>query len=188
MAPSYQSPTRNLPEGYTFCGATLNDVPAVAHLFHLRQMAGSADDIRREWQTPHFNPAMDVRLILDRREMLVGYIEVWTVNGPSEHPWLWGCVHPDFEGHGIGTALLLWGEARVCLAMDSQPVSLRTAPRFSALPAQRAHELCEHLGWHYIPSNAGLRQEAKKVTGALHLPETADLQYDVYEKDICQLH
>ncbi|RPH59415.1 MAG: GNAT family N-acetyltransferase [Chloroflexi bacterium] len=194
MALSYQSPTRNLPDGYTFRGATFHDIPVAVHLFNLRQMAdlgaGSfcVDDIRHEWQTPHFNPAMDVRLVFDRREHLIGYIEVWTINHPPVHPWLWGCVHPDFEGQGIGTTLLRWGEARVGLALDMLPVQQWIAPRFSTLPVQRAHELCEHLGWRYVPSSAQLRQEAKKGTGALHLPETADLQYDVYEKAIDQLN
>jgi len=117
--------------------------------------------------------------------MLVGYIEVW-VGG--SHPWLWGCVHPDFEGRGIGSALLRWGEARVCLEFDSLPTEMRTAPRFSTLPVQRAHELCENLGWHSVQVDERMRQEAQKVTGALHLPENANLPYDLYEKDITQLN
>jgi hypothetical protein len=32
-----------------------------------------------------------------------------------------------------------------------------------------------------------VRQEVKKVTGALHLPENANLPYDVYEKDVALL-
>jgi len=32
-----------------------------------------------------------------------------------------------------------------------------------------------------------VRQEVKKVTGSLHLPENIDLPYDVYEKDLTQL-
>jgi GNAT superfamily N-acetyltransferase len=191
MAPLHHSPTSYLPTTYTFRGATMHDVPSIVYLLNQRQQknTGSAsfhvEDFRREWQTPRFNPAMDIRMVFDPREMLVGYIEVWVT---SSHPWLWGCVHPDFEGRGIGSALLRWGEARVCLAMDSLPAALRTAPRFSTLPVPRAHELCEHLGWHHIKASARLRQEAQKVTGALHLPENASLQYDVYEKDIKQLN
>jgi GNAT superfamily N-acetyltransferase len=191
MAPLHHSPTRYLPNGYTFRGANLYDVPSIVYLLNERQMknTGSAsfhvDNFRREWQAPHFNPAMDVRLVFDQREILVGYIEVW-ING--SHPWLWGCVHPDFEGHGIGSALLRWGEARVCLELENMPVALRGAPRFSTLPVQRAHELCEHLGWRYVQANALLLLEARKVTGALRLPENTPLQYDVYEKDISQLN
>jgi GNAT superfamily N-acetyltransferase len=105
----------------------------------------------------------------------------------GSHPWLWGCVHPEYEGHGIGSTLLSWGEARVGLELDRVPAELRAAPRFSTLPVQRAHELCEHLGWHAVPVDDQVRQEVKKVTGALHLPENAELPYDVYEKDPAQL-
>jgi GNAT superfamily N-acetyltransferase len=187
MALLRPSPTRYLPGGYTFSGATLQDVPAIVYMLNQRQMknTGSAsfqiEPFRREWQTPRFNPAMDIRLVFDQHERLVGYLEVWVT---GLQPWLWGCVHPDFEGRGIGSALLCWGEARVCLALDQIPAALRAAPRFSTLPVQRAHELCEHLGWRKIhPKKA----EVKKVTGALHLPENANLQYDVYEKAIDQL-
>lgn len=188
MALYHHFPTQYLPSGYTFRGATLNDVPAIVYMLNQRQLRSvglasfRAETFRHEWQTPRFNPAMDVRMVFDQRELLVGYLEVW-VNG--SHPWLWGCVHPDFEGHGVGSALLRWGEARVCLELDRLPADLQAAPRFSSLPVPRAHELCEHLGWRKIhPKQA----EVKKVTGALHLPENANLQYDVYEKDLSQLN
>ena len=138
MALLYRSAIRNLPDGYTFRGATLHDAPEVAWLFHQRFMisdtdaSSHAEKIRKEWQSFNFNPAMDVRLVLDQREHLIGYIEVWTVFSPPVQPWLWGCVHPDYEGRGIGTALLSWAEARVRLAMELLPSGQRFAPRFGA--------------------------------------------------------
>ena len=185
MAPLHHSPTSYLPGGYTFRGATLNDVASIVYLLNQRKFTDStlqADGLRQEWLTHRFNPALDVRLVFDPREMLVGYLQFWM---DDRHPMLWGCVHPAFEGHGIGSALLRWGEARVCLAMDQIPTSLWAAPHFSTLPVQRAHELCEHLGWQQIRPH---KAEIKKVTGALHLPETADLHYDVYEKAVDQLN
>jgi GNAT superfamily N-acetyltransferase len=188
MAPLHHSPTQYLPSGYTFRGANLHDVPSIVYLLNQRQLANTGlrvEDFRREWQTPGFNPAIDIRLVFDPREELVGYIEAWMNNC---HPWLWGCVHPAFEGRGIGSALLRWGEARICLALDQVPFALRTAPRFSTFPVPRAHELCAAFGWHYVQASQRLRQEVKKVTGALHLPENANLPYDVYEKELNQLN
>jgi len=185
MALYHHSPTSYLPGGYTFRGATLSDLASIVYLLNQRQLtetAFRADGFRQEWQSRRCNPALDVRLVFDPREVLVGYLQFWM---DDNHPMLWGCVHPAFEGRGIGSALLRWGEARARLALDQFPVSLWTAPHFSTLPVQRAHELCEHLGWQQIrPQKA----EIKKVTGALHLPETADLQYHVYEKAIEQLN
>lgn len=185
MAPLHHSPTSYLPSGYIFRGAMFNDAASIVYMLNQRKFTPTtlqADGLRQEWLTRRFNLALDMRLVFDPREVLVGYLQFWI----DEHrPLLWGCVHPAFEGRGIGSALLRWGEARVCLAMDSVPASLRIAPHFSTLPVQRAHELCEHLGWRQIRPR---RAEIKKVTGALHLPETADLQYDVYEKAVDQLN
>lgn len=184
MALSYISPTRNLPDGYTFRGATLNDINPVVHLLNQRQMAdiGIAsfhmDDLRQEWQWASFNPRMDIRLVFDRSEHLIGYIEVWMLDN---QPRIWGCVHPAFEGRGIGTALLRWGEARVLLALDNLPQERWVAPHFSTLPVIRAQELCAALGWHRVRTDVA---ETRKVTGTLHLPENTNLQYAVYEKEI----
>jgi GNAT superfamily N-acetyltransferase len=184
MALFYRSAIRNLPEGYSFRGATLQDVPMVVQLFHLRQTGGSAgpqvEEVRQEWQTLKFNPAMDVRLILDQREHLIGYIEVWSM---LAQPWLWGCVHPEYEGHGIGTALLSWAEARVRLALDVLPAGQRFAPRFGAPHAlTSAQALCAALGWQYTGMVSSPAKLLKKTTGALRLLEHS--AYDVFEKEM----
>jgi GNAT superfamily N-acetyltransferase len=195
MALFYQSPTRNLPTGYTFRGATLNDIPVVAYLFNQRQLTFTNSgynpiaEMRKEWQTQKFNPAMDVRLIFDQREHLIGYIEVWTTFGLTAHPWLWGCVHPDYENHGIGTALLRWAEARVRLAMEPLPENLRIAPRFGTQHILKTvPALCEALGWQIIHAEEGIIPQAKKLTSAAHLTQNANMHtnfaYDIYEKEI----
>jgi len=185
MALLYRSAIRNLPDGYTFRGATLHDAPEVAWLFHQRFMisdtdaSSHAEKIRKEWQSFNFNPAMDVRLVLDQREHLIGYIEVWTALLPAMQPWLWGCVHPDFEGRGIGTALLSWAEARVRLALYILPAGQRVASRFGAPRAlTTAQALCSALGWR----RSEPAQPLKKTTGALQLLDES--AYDIYEKEL----
>ena len=187
MALYYRSATRNLPDGYSFRGATLHDISMVVALFNQRQISGRAaaqvEEIRQEWQTPQFNPAMDVRLVFDPREHLIGYIEVWTVFSPPVQPWLWGCVHPDYEGRGIGTTLLRWAEARVRLALDMLPTQERVAPLFGAARAlATAPALCAALGWRRSSAKRPAAAPSKKTTGALRLFD--DGAYDVYEKEM----
>jgi GNAT superfamily N-acetyltransferase len=185
MAPHqhYQSPTRYLPDRYTFYGASQEDLPAIVYLLNQRQFSPAifrVEELRYEWLSTRFNPAMDVRLVFDPREYLVGFIQV---SLDQNQPFLWGCVHPDYEGRGIGSALLCWGEARVRLELDNSPVSQWFAPHFAALSVQRAHELCEMLGWQQITPR---KKEMKRVTGALHLPENANRAVDVFEKAIAE--
>lgn len=185
MAFFYQSVTRNLPDGYSFRGATLNDVPVVISLFSIRQVSFQAEELRREWHSQNFNPAMDVRLIFDQREQLIGYIEVWTMLNEDRQPWLWGCVHPAYEGHGVGTALLRWAEARVCLYMDALPEQLRVAPRFGAPRGQpQAQNLCLNLGWQPMKTQDKLEQASgyERLTQSKELLAAGD--YDIYEKEI----
>ncbi len=195
MALFYQSATRNLPDGYTFRGAMLNDIPVIAYLFNqsqMNQLSGNNfpfAEMRTEWKTPQFNPALDVRLVFDQREHLIGYIEVWTVKGLETHPWLWGCVHPDYEGRGIGTALLRWAEARVTLAMELLPANWRVAPRFGTLRTLKtAPALCAALGWQLLQKDQDITLQPIKLASALRLAQNTGLPncgvYSVYEKEI----
>ena len=195
MALYYTSPTRNLPDGYSFRGATLKDLPFIAVLFNQRHMisTNSQDlpiaEMRREWQSTQINPAIDVRVVLDQREHLIGYIEVWTTSGLGAHPWVWGCVHPDYEGRGIGTALLRWAEARVRLSMELLPSHLRVAPRFGAQHTlSTAPALCRALGWQPMRADEGIVPQAKNLTSAVRLLQAAgqavNSAFDVYEKEI----
>ena len=186
MALNYRSATRNLPDGYTFRGATLHDVPVVVYLFNQRQMThgvpSQVEDVRQEWQTLNFNPAMDVRLVFDQREHLIGTIEVWTMLPQFVQPWLSGCVHPDYEGRGIGTALLSWAEARVGLAMDMLPADKRFAARFGALRSlTTVQALCAALGWQRTDQESSPSHPFKTTSGVLRLLD--DDAYDVYKKE-----
>ena len=149
-----------LPEGFTARGARIEDVEPAVDLYNAwsRSVLGrdeftNPNDIRNEWLSPGFEPAEDIRLVFAPNGEMVGYIEVWTTVKPPVHPWIWGRVHPDYEGLGIGTWMLQWGERRALQALPNIPEDLRFAPRVGAYrQAETSKKLFEDLGYRYIRS------------------------------------
>ncbi|MFH1633220.1 MAG: GNAT family N-acetyltransferase [Chloroflexota bacterium] len=125
----------SLPPGFTTCPATIGDIPAAVDLFndfteyYLGIREATVGDIRNEWTSPGFEPENDIRLVFSPGGKLVGHIEVWTNANPPVQPWVWGRVHPDFEGQGLGMALLIWAEERARQAIPRCPADARVVMR-----------------------------------------------------------
>src|SRR5512138_3198198 len=112
-----------LPEGFTVRGARMEDVEPAIELFNAwsrsvvqRDEITDVEAIRKEWVSPGFDPAEDIRLVFAPSGEMAGYIEVWTTAKPPVHPWIWARVHPDYEGLGLGTWLTRWAEERALQA------------------------------------------------------------------------
>ena len=124
-----------LPAGFTFRPPKPEDIPAATQLIndfdehYLGYRGITENSIETEWQTPDFNPETDIRLAFTPAGELVGYIEVWAISDPPAHPWVWGRVHPNFHGKGIGQYLLTWGEERARQALERCPEDIRVAYR-----------------------------------------------------------
>lgn len=150
-----------LPEGFTVRGATLDDVEASMEMYNLwaRRVIGEdeisdAAAIRNEWVSPEFDPGEDIRLVFAPDGTLVGYIEVWTTGKPPVHPWIWGRVHPDYSGLGIGSWMLTWAEKHALRALDRVPADLRFAFRIGIYTqAEESQKLFKDFGYHYIRSS-----------------------------------
>jgi mycothiol synthase len=163
-----------LPKGFTIRGANLNDVEPALSLFNTWSQSVIHEDevtdagaIRNEWLSPGFDPARDIHLVFSPDGTMVGYIEVWTTAKPPVHPWLWGRVHPDFGGLGIGTWLLQWAEERACQVLDDLPADLRFAPRVGIYrPATEAKKLFENMGYKQIRSSYNMRIDMEKAPPA----------------------
>ncbi len=163
-----------LPEGFTARGATLADAEAATEMFNvwMQRMAGQDDlanptILREDWETPGFNPADDICLVFSPKRQLVGYIEVWTTSKPPVHPWVWGRVHPDFGGLGIGTSLMEWAEERACRVLPDLPADLRFAPRTGSLRvAEESKRLFEDRGFTRIRSSYEMRIEMDEAPPA----------------------
>ena len=154
-----------LPEGFTVRGATLDDVEPSLEMYNLwsQRVIGEdeitdAEAIRNEWISPGFDPAEDICLVLAPDGTLVGYIEVWTVFKPPVHPWIWGRLHPDYSGLGIGTWMLTWAENRIMPAMYELSPELRFAPRIGIhSQAVDSQKLFRDFGFRGIRSSYDMR-------------------------------
>jgi mycothiol synthase len=150
-------PNLHLPDGFTSRPATLEDVKAAVDLFNDSDREflspGSAGyhevhQTRGEWTEPGFDLAADTALVFDGRERLAAYQEAFTTP-PHVRAIVWGRVHPDFRGSGLGWALLTWGEKRA-------REQINRAPDGAAVDAQLwidtantgAATLIESLGFH----------------------------------------
>jgi mycothiol synthase len=151
----------SLPEGFAVRGARLEDVEPALKLYNAWSQSVIQEDeitdanaIRNEWKSPGFDPARDIRLVFAPNGEMVGYIEVWTISKPLVHPWIWGRVHPAYEGLGIGTWMLQWAEERALQAGTDTPEGLRFAPRVGSFSkAEKSRKLFEDMGYGYIRSS-----------------------------------
>jgi mycothiol synthase len=110
--------------------ATLDDLPAAVAMFNAcsRESTGTEEfdleDYRNEWRDPSIDLAADTRVAQTPDGTIVGCIEVWNT-APYTLCWIWGRVHPEFRGQGIGTALMDWAEQRALVAFERAPAGTR---------------------------------------------------------------
>ncbi|MGD8406316.1 MAG: GNAT family N-acetyltransferase [Anaerolineales bacterium] len=106
-------------------------------------VATSLDELRNEWSTPGFNLETDAWVVTTADGQVVGYEELFN---QYAHASLRGdgYVHPDFEGKGIGTALLHALETRarkeIELAEPEHRVFIRNAMESRDVVAREMHE------------------------------------------------
>lgn len=83
------------------------------------------EDLRREWETPGMNLESCTRVAVAPDGQIVAYYEVWDQNTPPVRIHLWGRVHPDHEGRGLGTTLISWAIERARQALPRAPEEAR---------------------------------------------------------------
>lgn len=180
-----------LPEGYTVRGANMDDIESCLVLFNRwsQDVIGhdeitDANALRKEWVSPKFDPAEDIRLVFAPDGQMAGYIEVWTTSRKPVHPWMWGRVDPAHQGKGVGTWLMQWAEARSLAVLPKLATELRFAPRVGTIrEAEHARKLFESLGYQYIRSSYHMLIEMDAPVPDAVFPEGITLRTYQTESD-----
>ena len=140
--------------GYVSRPATLVDLEGAVAVFNAcsRQLVGSnefdVDTYRLEWQIPGLNLETDIRVITAADGQIVACMEAWDLIANHIRVNLYGRVHPDHQGRGLGTALLRWGEMRARQAVKRAPVDARVTAQIGALDQDgAAMQLFEKAGF-----------------------------------------
>lgn len=97
----------------------------------------SLDELESIFSIPGFDLESSTRLVLTPENQIVGAAMVADLASLPVHPNVYGCVHADYEGQGIGTWLVRWAEERAQLALARVPDDARVS---MYLQASTSHE------------------------------------------------
>lgn len=167
-----------LPEGFTIRPATMDDLEEAVDLFNLcsieitGERGHSHSEIENEWKTPGFSQETDQRLVFSPEGKMVGYTEAWTISDTPVHPWIWGRVHPDYKGLGIGTHMLDWAAQRVSQVVEKVPPDARITYRTGTIEGHApSNELLRNYGLDLIRHSFQMRIELDHPIPAPVWPE-----------------
>ena len=122
-----------LPEGFEFRPATEDDFEALVDLFneYWETLSGivkfTLDDFKNIFSVPGFDLTSSMIVVLSPEKEIIASGLVTDLANPPVHPNVYGCVRKEYEGQGIGSYLLEWGEERARKAIDRCPKNVRVS-------------------------------------------------------------
>jgi mycothiol synthase len=149
-------PKEKLPEGFSTRPASLDDVERLAEIFNLVSNIEvghndfSPQELTTDLTTPNLNLEEDTLVVLNPEGQIVAYQDVFATDPTPVHPSVWGRVHPDYTGLGLGTYLIRWGIERAKHVLDKVPPDAKVAVHsFCLQQAEDSIKLIE--AHHYTP-------------------------------------
>lgn len=156
---------QQLPCGYTLRPPTLDDVPATVAMLNASSLDTfgtpqfTEDEFRADWQEPGFTLATDSRVVTAPDGQIVGMTDI-IFRPPYVRTFIWGRVHPNHRGLGIGTLLNQWAEARVQERIAEAPPDARvTVGCQNGSTNRAAAELLKNRGYAHVRSFYSMKIE-----------------------------
>ena len=136
-----------LPAGFTSRPVSPDDIDVVVELFGVSDLAISGDVepvrefFRWVWQLPYVDLGLHTVLV-HHGDVVVAYCGSVRDPKAGEDQWSVGRVHPDWEGRGLGEALVTWTErlATDRLASGGDPFKLRLSCDVAHASARALYE------------------------------------------------
>ncbi len=155
---------------------TMDDLGAVTRLINTCEIAQygiaeiTQETIRTEWQSPGFDLGTDAWVVVTPDNQLVGCGAVW--HRKYVHMWTEVDVHPDYNGHGVGTRLLRLAEVWAYQHITKAPPDARITllGRASSID-QAAQQRFERAGYKLVRHSWRMEIEMNETPPAPQWPE-----------------
>lgn len=165
-----------LPKNLIVRRPTMDDVKAASDVMGACDIAECAaievteEDMRSDWQAPGFNLETDAWVVSTPEGQIVAFADT----GHQEHAkiFVFGRVHPEYCGQGIGTHLLRLAEARAYQHFAEARPELRiTLNGWVSSVNLAAQELLEHEGFKRVRGSWHMQIELDEASSAPDWPD-----------------
>lgn len=178
--------------GYRWRPARFDDALAMHQLLLAADQAddntraGLLEDVERNFNDPWTDPPADslVAAAPDGQLAAMGWVYVNPESEQEHRAFLWGEVHPDHRGRGLGEALLSWLEARGAHRLAHKPAGARRVLRNGA-PENLAGRMAlfKRHGFQPVRYFYKMRRDLRQEIPARQLPAGLELANYTSELD-----
>lgn len=150
-----RAPLPNLPDGFIARPARLDEVEiliqpswAIDRLYN-SSLTTTVQEFASDLQAPNFDLEQDSRAIFAPNGDCAAYADV-LAEAPYVRNYLFACIHPEYEGLGLGTWLTRWGVNRLAERIVDAPSDTRFGVHSWFYSQQEAaEELLRHEGFEH---------------------------------------